>query len=182
VASIRSQCQSAPCMQQIVAKVQDKQPRDMTTEELGRLLAFCDTGAGHRRGRHPDVVDADLADYFGSIPHADLLKSVARRIVDRRMLHVIKMWLECPVEETDQPPIPRCSGSAYSSLISPSTRQCRTRFEPRRVDLCFPRSASAWRNRRSPGSACGRRPTVSPCRGSSGTPSGIRRTGRSNRR
>src|SRR6202521_4780060 len=51
---------------------------------------------------HPDVVDADLADYFGSIPHTDLLKSVARRIVDRRVLHLIKMWLECPVEETDQ--------------------------------------------------------------------------------
>src|SRR5262245_42804239 len=50
---------------------------------------------------HPEVVDADLADYFGSIPHADLLKSVARRIVDRRVLHLIKMWLECPVEETD---------------------------------------------------------------------------------
>ena len=40
--------------------------------------------------------------FFGSIPHADLLKSVARRIVDRRVLHLIKMWLECPVEETDQ--------------------------------------------------------------------------------
>jgi group II intron reverse transcriptase/maturase len=51
---------------------------------------------------HPDVVDADLADYFGSIPHIDLLKSVARRIVDRRVLHLIKMWLDCPVEETDQ--------------------------------------------------------------------------------
>jgi RNA-directed DNA polymerase len=51
---------------------------------------------------HPEVVDADLADYFGSIPHADLLKSVARRIVDRRVLHLIKMWLECPVEETDE--------------------------------------------------------------------------------
>jgi len=51
---------------------------------------------------HPEVVDADLADYFGSIPHADLLKSVARRIVDRRVLHLIKMWLDCPVEETDQ--------------------------------------------------------------------------------
>ncbi len=51
---------------------------------------------------HPDVVDADLADYFGSIPHTELLKSVARRIVDRRVLHLIKMWLECPVEETDQ--------------------------------------------------------------------------------
>ena len=51
---------------------------------------------------HPDIVDADLADYFGSIPHADLLKSVARRIVDRRVLHLIKMWLDCPVEETDK--------------------------------------------------------------------------------
>ena len=43
---------------------------------------------------HPDVVDADLADYFGSIPHADLLKSAARRIVDRRWglyVHVCKM-------------------------------------------------------------------------------------------
>jgi RNA-directed DNA polymerase len=49
---------------------------------------------------HPEIVDADLADYFGSIPHADLLKSVARRIVDQRVLHLIKMWLECPVEET----------------------------------------------------------------------------------
>src|SRR5207302_7192188 len=50
---------------------------------------------------HPEVVDADLADYFGSIPHSDLLKSVARRVVDRRVLHLIKMWLDCPVEETD---------------------------------------------------------------------------------
>ena len=50
---------------------------------------------------HLEVVDADLADYFGSIPHAELLQSVARRIVDRRVLHLIKMWLECPVEETD---------------------------------------------------------------------------------
>ena len=50
---------------------------------------------------HSDVVDADLADYFGSIPHVDLMKSVARRVVDRRVLHLIKMWLECAVEETD---------------------------------------------------------------------------------
>ena len=51
---------------------------------------------------HPEVVDADLADYFGSIPHAELLKSVTRRIADRRVLHLIKMWLDCPVEETDK--------------------------------------------------------------------------------
>jgi RNA-directed DNA polymerase len=46
-------------------------------------------------------VDADLADYFGSIPHAELMRSLARRIVDRRVLHLLKMWLECAVEETD---------------------------------------------------------------------------------
>jgi len=48
-----------------------------------------------------DVVDADLADYFGSIPHAELMRSLARRVVDQRVLHLIKMWLECAVEETD---------------------------------------------------------------------------------
>ncbi|MBT2247074.1 hypothetical protein JQK15_26665, partial [Sphingobium sp. BHU LFT2] len=52
------------------------------------------------RGR-PDVVDADLADYFGTIPHLELMKSVSRRIVDPRVLHLIKSWLECAVEETD---------------------------------------------------------------------------------
>src|ERR1700721_2117504 len=50
---------------------------------------------------HPEVVDADLADYFGSIPQAELVKSGTRPIVDRRVLHLIKMWLDCPVEETD---------------------------------------------------------------------------------
>jgi RNA-directed DNA polymerase len=48
-----------------------------------------------------DVVDADLADYFGSIPHAELMQSLARRVSDRRVLHLIKMWLVCSVEETD---------------------------------------------------------------------------------
>ena len=50
---------------------------------------------------HLEVVDADLADYFGSIPHAELLKSVARRVVDPRVLNLVKQWLECTVEETD---------------------------------------------------------------------------------
>ena len=51
---------------------------------------------------HPDIVDADLSDYFGSIPHAELLQSLARRIVDRRVLRLLKLWLECAVEETDK--------------------------------------------------------------------------------
>ncbi|MGN8106517.1 group II intron reverse transcriptase/maturase [Paraburkholderia sp. 22098] len=59
-----------------------------------------DRGGGTAAGQ-TDVVDADLADYFGSIPHAELMLSLARRIVDRRVLHLIRMWLECPVEETD---------------------------------------------------------------------------------
>ena len=48
-----------------------------------------------------EVVDCDLANYFGEIPHAQLLKSLARRISDGRMLRLIKAWLEMPVEEDD---------------------------------------------------------------------------------
>ena len=51
---------------------------------------------------HRQIVDADLSGYFDSIPHAELMKSVARRIVDGAMLHLIKMWLEAPVEETHE--------------------------------------------------------------------------------
>jgi RNA-directed DNA polymerase len=53
------------------------------------------------RAGHTDVIDADLSGYFDSIPHAALLKSAARRISDSRMLRLLKMWLEAPVEEID---------------------------------------------------------------------------------
>ena len=51
---------------------------------------------------HTEVVDADLSGYFDSIPHAELMKSVSRRISDRHLLGLIKMWLEAPVEEIDE--------------------------------------------------------------------------------
>jgi RNA-directed DNA polymerase len=60
-------------------------------KEVHRLL-----GRGYT-----DVVDADLSKYFDTIPHAELLKSVARRIADRHVLWLIKMWLKAPAEETD---------------------------------------------------------------------------------
>ncbi len=50
---------------------------------------------------HTEVVDADLSGYFNSIPHAELMKSVSRRISDRHVLRLIKMWLETPVEEIE---------------------------------------------------------------------------------
>ena len=51
-----------------------------------------------------DVVDADLASYFDTIPHRNLLRLIARRISDRGVLHLIKQWLRAPVIEPDDPP------------------------------------------------------------------------------
>ena len=50
---------------------------------------------------HREVVDADLSDYFGEIPHAELLRSIARRVSDGRLLGWVKAWLEMAVEEDD---------------------------------------------------------------------------------
>ena len=60
-------------------------------EAVNRLINF----------GHTAVVDADLRGYFDEIPHGPLMKSVARRITDRQILHLIKVWIEAPVEETD---------------------------------------------------------------------------------
>jgi RNA-directed DNA polymerase len=53
------------------------------------------------RQGYTDVVDADLSKYFDTIPHDELMQSLARRIVDPDMLRLIKQWLKAPVETTD---------------------------------------------------------------------------------
>jgi RNA-directed DNA polymerase len=68
---------------------------------------------------YTDVVDADLSRYFDTIPHADLLQSVARRIVDRNVLSLIKMWLRAPVEERDADGTRRMSGGKSNTRGTP---------------------------------------------------------------
>jgi RNA-directed DNA polymerase len=96
---------------------------------------FEDSAYGYRPGRsgtdavkevhrlvcrgYSDVVDADLSKYFDSIPHSDLLKSVARRIVDRHVLRLIKLWLKAPIEERDGAGKRRTTGGKSSSRGTP---------------------------------------------------------------
>ena len=68
---------------------------------------------------YTDVVDADLSKYFDTIPHSDLLKSVARRIVDRHVLWLIKLWLKAPVEERDGDGKRHMSGGKSSKRGTP---------------------------------------------------------------
>ena len=68
---------------------------------------------------YTDVVDADLAKYFDTIPHSPLMRSVARRIVDRNVLRLIKMWLKAPVAERDKDGGRRMTGGKHSTCGTP---------------------------------------------------------------
>jgi RNA-directed DNA polymerase len=68
------------------------------------------------------VVDADVEKYFDTIPHSDLLKSVARRIADGKVLHLLKLWLKSPVEEREEGGKPRRTGGKKSKQGIPPGR------------------------------------------------------------
>jgi RNA-directed DNA polymerase len=71
------------------------------------------------RSGHTDVVDADLSKYFDTIPHDQLMQSVARRIADGDILKLIKMWLKAPVEETDRDGRKRMTGGKQNKQGTP---------------------------------------------------------------
>ena len=66
---------------------------------------------------HTQVVDADLSGYFDSIPHAELIRCVARRVVGRHMLRLVKAWLVAPVQDDDG------KGGATSSCANRNSKR-----------------------------------------------------------
>jgi RNA-directed DNA polymerase len=90
---------------------------------------------------YTDVVDADLSQYFDTIPHSELLSCVARRIVDRQMLHLIKMWLTVPVEERDETGKKRLTGGKDNDRGTPQGGV----ISPLLANLYMNRMLKGWR-------------------------------------
>jgi RNA-directed DNA polymerase len=116
--------------------------RDRVVQTAAKLVLepifeadLSDSAFGYREGRsageavkrvhralcdgYTDVVDADLSKYFDTIPHDQLMKSVARRVSDAKMLKLIKAWLKTPVEETDERGRRRMTGGKSSRMGTP---------------------------------------------------------------
>jgi RNA-directed DNA polymerase len=74
---------------------------------------------GHLKAGYTDVVDADLSKYFDTIPHDELINCVARRISDKHVLSLIKMWLKTPVEERTDKGGKRLTGGKGSKCGTP---------------------------------------------------------------
>lgn len=134
----------SPVRRQVIAKPDGRQRplgiptiRDRVVQTAAKLVLepifevdFEETAYGYRPNRsaqdavrevhralcegYTDVVDADLSNYFDSIPHHELMQCVARRIVDRQMLKLIKGWLKVPVQERDDKGRPRMTGGKKS--------------------------------------------------------------------
>jgi len=95
-----------------------------------------------RQGR-TTAYDADLEGYFDSLPHAQLLESLRRRIADRSVLRLIRRWLEAPVDEGDgSPPRRSKQGTPQGGVISPLLANIYLHSFDRA--FCSPEGPSRW--------------------------------------
>lgn len=88
-----------------------------------------------------DVVDADLTKYFDTIPHRELMRSVLRRVVDRRVLKLVKAWLKVPVQETDEQGRTRLTGGKSNDRGTPQGGV----ISPLLANIYMHRFLRAWR-------------------------------------
>ena len=90
---------------------------------------------------YTDIVDADLSKYFDTIPHSELMQCVARRIVDKHLLHLLKMWLQVPVEERDEKGKKRLTGGRDNDRGTPQGGV----ISPLLANLYMNRMLKGWR-------------------------------------
>jgi RNA-directed DNA polymerase len=98
------------------------------------------------RNGYTDVVDADLSQYFDTIPHRELMRCVARRIVDRKLLRLIKMWLKVPVQERDKEGKDQLTGGKGSTRGTPQGGV----ISPLLANLYMRRFLLTWEQRKYP--------------------------------
>lgn len=140
--------------------------RDRVAQTAAKLILepifeadFDDSAYGYRPGRsavqavqevhrgicegYTEVVDADLSKYFDTIPHAELMASIARRVADRAMLKLIQSWLKVPVEERDEQGRRRWTGGKKNRQGTPQGGV----ISPLLANVYFHRYLRAWRVR-----------------------------------